>query len=55
MRTNRSSLLIGGTALLGIAMLSGCKPVGPDYNKPGYRAPEAYKETGASSVAPVSL
>jgi NodT family efflux transporter outer membrane factor (OMF) lipoprotein len=52
MRTNRSSLLIGGTALLGIAMLSGCKPVGPDYNKPGYRAPEAYKETGASSVAP---
>jgi NodT family efflux transporter outer membrane factor (OMF) lipoprotein len=33
-------------------VLSGCKPVGPDYNKPGFTAPPAYKETGAPSVVP---
>ncbi len=33
-------------------LLTGCKPVGPNYNRPGYSAPSAYKETGASSVAP---
>jgi len=32
------------------AFLSGCKPVGPNYNRPGYEAPPAYKETGASAV-----
>jgi NodT family efflux transporter outer membrane factor (OMF) lipoprotein len=31
-------------------LLVGCKPVGPDYNRPGYQAPAAYKETGASTV-----
>jgi NodT family efflux transporter outer membrane factor (OMF) lipoprotein len=30
--------------------LSGCKPVGPNYNRPGYNAPPAYKETGATAV-----
>lgn len=35
-----------------IALLAGCKPVGPDYNKPGFTAPPAYKETGAPSVMP---
>ncbi len=39
------------TALLS-ALARGCKPVGPNYNRPGYNAPPAYKETGASSVAP---
>ena len=33
-------------------LLTGCKPVGPNYNRPGYSAPSAYKETGASSVVP---
>jgi NodT family efflux transporter outer membrane factor (OMF) lipoprotein len=33
-------------------LLSGCKPVGPDYQKPGLTAPHTYKETGAPSVAP---
>ena len=33
-------------------LLSACKPVGPNYNRPGYNAPAAYKETGASSVTP---
>ena len=31
---------------------SGCKPVGPDYSRPAYNAPSAYKETGAPSVVP---
>jgi NodT family efflux transporter outer membrane factor (OMF) lipoprotein len=35
-----------------IALISGCKPVGPDYQKPGFTAPAAYKETGAPSVTP---
>jgi len=36
--------------LIGLIFLTGCKPVGPNYNRPGYTAPAAYKETGASSV-----
>jgi len=32
------------------AFLTGCKPVGPNYNRPGYEAPPAYKEAGASAV-----
>jgi NodT family efflux transporter outer membrane factor (OMF) lipoprotein len=32
--------------------LSGCKPVGPNYNRPAYTAPAAYKDTGAASVVP---
>ena len=38
------------TALLTLAMLTACKPVGPDYKKPGYEAPPTYKESGASTV-----
>lgn len=33
-------------------ILAGCKPVGPNYNRPGYNAPQAYKETGAAAVVP---
>lgn len=33
-----------------LVFLAGCKPVGPNYNRPGYSAPPAYKETGASAV-----
>jgi NodT family efflux transporter outer membrane factor (OMF) lipoprotein len=33
-------------------LLAGCKPVGPDYHRPGYNAPTVYKETGASTVTP---
>jgi NodT family efflux transporter outer membrane factor (OMF) lipoprotein len=37
--------------MLAISMLiAGCKPVGPDYNRPGYQAPAVYKEAGASTV-----
>jgi NodT family efflux transporter outer membrane factor (OMF) lipoprotein len=36
--------------LLALGLLTGCKPVGPDYNRPAYNAPAVYKETGASTV-----
>jgi len=37
-------------ALAIVAMLlAGCKPVGPNYSRPVYTAPPAYKETGAST------
>jgi NodT family efflux transporter outer membrane factor (OMF) lipoprotein len=36
--------------LAALTVLTGCKPVGPNYNRPGYTAPAAYKETGASSA-----
>jgi NodT family efflux transporter outer membrane factor (OMF) lipoprotein len=36
--------------LLAFTLLTGCKPVGPNYNRPGYEAPPAYKETGATAV-----
>jgi NodT family efflux transporter outer membrane factor (OMF) lipoprotein len=35
---------------LALTLLTGCKPVGPNYNRPGYEAPPAYKETGATAV-----
>lgn len=38
--------------LAALALLAGCKPVGPNYNRPGYTAPTNYKEIGATSVVP---
>ncbi len=46
----RASIAVFGCAAL--LFLNACKPVGPDYNRPGYKTPTVYKETGASSVAP---
>lgn len=42
----------GGSALTFavVLCLAGCKPVGPNYNRPGFTAPATYKETGATSV-----
>jgi len=37
-------------ALISLGLLSGCKPVGPDYKRPVYNTPAIYKETGASNV-----
>jgi len=37
-------------ALLTLTLLTGCKPVGPNYSRPGYQAPASYKETGAATV-----
>jgi NodT family efflux transporter outer membrane factor (OMF) lipoprotein len=45
--TPKAALLAGSLAL---ALATGCKPVGPDYKRPEYQAPAAYKETGASAV-----
>jgi NodT family efflux transporter outer membrane factor (OMF) lipoprotein len=33
-----------------VSLLAGCKPVGPNYQRPTYTAPPIYKETGASNV-----
>jgi len=38
------------SALFGLIMLAGCKPVGPNYTRPTYTAPDVYKEAGASTV-----
>lgn len=35
-----------------IVWLAGCKAVGPNYNRPAYQAPAAYKEVGATAVTP---
>jgi NodT family efflux transporter outer membrane factor (OMF) lipoprotein len=37
-------------ASLGLVLLAGCKPVGPNYTRPSYTAPPVYKEAGASAV-----
>ena len=35
-----------------LILLAGCKPVGPNYTRPTYTAPAAYKEAGATAVVP---
>lgn len=47
-----SRLRPGIVALAALTLLAGCKPVGPNYNRPGYQPPAAYKETGATAVVP---
>ncbi|MGA3373559.1 MAG: efflux transporter outer membrane subunit [Terracidiphilus sp.] len=37
-------------SLFAAILLTSCKPVGPNYNRPGYDAPPAYKETGATTA-----
>jgi NodT family efflux transporter outer membrane factor (OMF) lipoprotein len=53
MRRLAPSLLPGAfsfVALGVLVLLAGCKPVGPNYNRPGYQAPALYKDTQATSV-----
>jgi NodT family efflux transporter outer membrane factor (OMF) lipoprotein len=45
-------IAMGGATFLGLTLLAGCKPVGPNYQRPTYTAPPAYKETGATAVTP---
>jgi NodT family efflux transporter outer membrane factor (OMF) lipoprotein len=40
--------LVAGSLIF--ILLAGCKPVGPNYNRPTYQAPAVYKEAGASTV-----
>ena len=50
-RLARRVFRLGGFAgLLAVGLLTGCKPVGPDYKKPGFTAPPVYKEAGATTV-----
>jgi len=50
-RLARRTFRLGGFAgLLAVGLLTGCKPVGPDYKKPGFTAPPVYKEAGATTV-----
>ena len=42
--------ILASAALLSLTLLAGCKPVGPNYNRPGFEAPAVYKETGATTV-----
>ncbi len=37
-------------SLASCLLLTACKPVGPNYNRPGYAAPAVYKEAGGSAV-----
>jgi NodT family efflux transporter outer membrane factor (OMF) lipoprotein len=46
----RNKLTFSVACLAALFLLTGCKPVGPNYSRPTYTAPPAYKETGASSV-----
>jgi len=39
-----------GWVFVAAGLLTACKPVGQNYNRPGYEAPPAYKEGGASTV-----
>jgi NodT family efflux transporter outer membrane factor (OMF) lipoprotein len=41
--------IAAGLCLL-VSLITGCKPVGPNYQRPTYSAPSIYKETGASNV-----
>jgi NodT family efflux transporter outer membrane factor (OMF) lipoprotein len=50
-RPRRLSARLGRLAAVAVlGALSGCKPVGPNYSRPTYTPPVAYKETGAPSV-----
>jgi NodT family efflux transporter outer membrane factor (OMF) lipoprotein len=44
------SLFVSAACLAVLLPLAGCKPVGPNYQRPTYTAPPAYKEAGASTV-----
>ena len=52
-RVPEFSLLRPGIFILAsLTLLAGCKPVGPNYNRPTYQPPAAYKEAGAAAVVP---
>jgi NodT family efflux transporter outer membrane factor (OMF) lipoprotein len=48
----RGQKILFAALLCALTLLSGCKPMGPNYSTPAMTAPPAYKETGASNVAP---
>ena len=44
------ALAYSAACLAVLIPLAGCKPVGPNYQRPTFTAPPAYKETGASTA-----
>jgi NodT family efflux transporter outer membrane factor (OMF) lipoprotein len=46
----RRSTIPAFVSLIALIFLAGCKPVGPNYSRPAYQAPAAYKETGATAA-----
>jgi NodT family efflux transporter outer membrane factor (OMF) lipoprotein len=44
------TLFLSAAGLAFLFPLGGCKPVGPNYQRPTFTAPPAYKEAGASAV-----
>jgi hypothetical protein len=40
-RSFGSVALFASSALVALSLLTACKPVGPNYNRPGYQAPVA--------------
>ena len=49
-RIRLSHRILSVACVASVILLTGCKPVGPNYNRPTYTAPPTYKETGASAV-----
>ena len=47
---SRSRLTLTTACSITLLFLAACKPVGPNYSRPTYTAPDVYKEAGASSV-----
>ena len=52
MQFGRSAKVAALAPLFGVLVVSGCKPIGPDYSRPAITAPASYKEVGATSVTP---
>ncbi len=42
--------ILSVASLAALLVVTGCKPLGPNYNRPVFTAPPAYKETGATAV-----
>jgi NodT family efflux transporter outer membrane factor (OMF) lipoprotein len=49
-RRRRFGAALTGAMGAALCLLSGCRPVGPDYRRPNYTAPDVYKEAGAPTV-----
>ena len=49
-KTHKIGRALAPAGLLALGLLTGCKPVGPNYNRPVFTAPDVYKESGATAV-----
>jgi len=46
----RFGLILFSPVLFGLVLVTGCRPAGPNYQRPQFSAPLAYKEAGAGTV-----